>query len=227
LQHYGHVLSRKRLHGARRPVLEEAPQRLQQRLSVEHPSLCGVSCEALRAEAPAGFSVAVDRETMRASIEGCPDEREGQDLLQALLAAARGGVDGALWSTSPPTCLGCGGPLRPAVLLFGDTDASLVGWLQAGSERYQQWEEQMETQAEEAGARVVLLELGCGMRVPSVRAECEEVLRDTLQRGGQAVLIRVNPDFPDNKDCPHNTISIRDSALSALTRIDAAMRAAS
>ncbi len=66
----------------------------------------------------------------------------------------------------------------------------------------------------QTGARVVLLELGCGLRVPSVRLELECVLGDLLKKlisasvtsdhgeistlASRVTLIRINPDFPEN-----------------------------
>ena len=41
---------------------------------------------------------------------------------------------------------------------------------------------------------LAVIEVGCGQRVPSVRRECEDVVRDTLARGGRATLIRINPE---------------------------------
>ena len=55
--------------------------------------------------------------------------------------------------------------LRPRVLLFGD-DHSLGGlpW----SDAYQEWEDAME---KDEDTRLVILEIGCGLKVPEVRRE--------------------------------------------------------
>lgn len=116
---------------------------------------------------------------------------------------------------------------------------------------------------------VVVLELGCGTRVPSVRQECEDVVRDVLSGGGAATLVRINPqggpppcaprpgsgedaaaaavggaaephdrepqavgpaahclasDGPTPELLSAHTVFIEDTALHALTRIDAIMR---
>ena len=74
-----------------------------------------------------------------------------------------------------------------------------------------------------------MLELGCGERVPSVRLECEAVVRDTCGRGGRATLIRINPearapvkedDEEDGVALADHTIVVRDCALAALTAMD-------
>ena len=105
---------------------------------------------------------------------------------------------------------------------------------------------------------LVILEIGCGLNVPSVREECETVLVDVKaiirdgagseanasatkageevkpdyrngkkkeqqqQQQCRAVLIRINPDHPDNSDPEHQntTISIKSTALEALLEID-------
>ena len=67
--------------------------------------------------------------------------------------------------------------------MFGDEDPSLLVRLAAASSRYQAWEDAMEASiAKDQSLRLVVLELGCGLRVPSVRLETESVLRDALQR---------------------------------------------
>ena len=83
---------------------------------------------------------------------------------------------------------------------------------------------------------LVVLEMGCGERVPSVRMECEAVVRDCLARGGAATLIRINPDgqlparepdgqLPDsNGRLREHTIVIREGAAVALASIDALMK---
>ena len=72
--------------------------------------------------------------------------------------------------------------------------------------------------------RLVIVEAGCGLRVPTVRKHSEKLLRQTGKLG--TTLIRINPDRPDNKKNPAATISIRDTCLGAITRIDAAIAAA-
>merc|ERR1712203_215029 len=124
------------------------------------------------------------------------------------------------WKSRPPHCPCCLGPLRPAVLFFNDLDASLCKRLRQAGDTYQDWEETMEVQAEQHGAKVVILELGCGTKVKSVRLECESVLRDTRERGGDALLIRVNAEVSETEECQEHMISIGDTALNALQCMD-------
>jgi len=85
---------------------------------------------------------------------------------------------------------------RPNVLMFNDTDSSVIRDVDKAREKYQMWEGKVEDDVvESTGASpksLVILELGCGVHVPSVRNEGYEVLRDVRQRGGKAHLIRVN-----------------------------------
>lgn len=102
-----------------------------------------------------------------------------------------------------PACPRCGEIARPNILMFGDGDfigsrtdaqhARLTAWL---------------TELRAAGARLVVLELGAGLAVPTVRFTSESVAR---RLGG--TLIRVNPREPET---PSGGISIAAGALEAI-----------
>jgi NAD-dependent SIR2 family protein deacetylase len=102
-----------------------------------------------------------------------------------------------------PTCPNCNGLARPNILMFGDWD-----WIQDRAaeqcRRYRRWLEDVE------GRRVVAVELGAGLAIPTVRHECED-------RG--QVLIRINPREPE---VGPSGIPLSLGALDALQRIDAA-----
>jgi len=104
--------------------------------------------------------------------------------------------------SEPPMCPGCGAIARPNILMFGDWE-----WVpdrytaQAG--RYDDWLRQVQ------GRRVVAIELGAGLAIPTVREECEE--------RGQA-LIRINPR---EADTPAWGIALPLGALKALGKVDA------
>jgi NAD-dependent SIR2 family protein deacetylase len=101
-----------------------------------------------------------------------------------------------------PACPDCGAVARPNILMFGDG-----GWdgdRTAGQRaRYGDWLRTVR------GRRVVAVELGAGLAIPTVRDECE--------RRGQ-VLIRINPR---EADTPAGGIPLPLGALEALGRIDA------
>ncbi|MNF03237.1 hypothetical protein D3C80_2025100 [compost metagenome] len=64
--------------------------------------------------------------------------------------------------------------------------------------------------------------MGCGQRVPEVRLECENVVRDTR---GKSMLIRINASKSDAEHLDDTTLAehhlpIHDSSLSALEKID-------
>jgi NAD-dependent SIR2 family protein deacetylase len=100
-----------------------------------------------------------------------------------------------------PRCRHCGDIARPNILMFGDWH-----WNDARSmdqqRRYERW------QTSTAGCRRVVIELGAGLAVPTVRVECER---------SEGTLIRINPN---EAETPDGGISVVCGALAALTRID-------
>lgn len=105
--------------------------------------------------------------------------------------------------SEPPNCPNCGGLSRPNFLLFAD-DA----WIPARTARQQahlhDWAAAIE--------RAVVVEIGAGQAVPSIRLFAETF---------GAPLIRINLD---DEHVRHDTaIGIRGSALTVLNEIDAAM----
>ena len=105
-----------------------------------------------------------------------------------------------------PACPACGALARPNILMFGDS-----GWDSSRSdlqhERYLDWLSGL------AGARLVVVELGAGTAIPSVRMTCENLARLS---GG--TLIRINPR---ESDVPPGELSLPLGAVEALSAIDA------
>jgi len=66
--------------------------------------------------------------------------------------------------------------------------------------------------------KLVILEIGCGLRVPSLRKKGEELSRDL---GAQASLVRINPEYPSNPLVHPPTVGVKSKGLAALRRIDA------
>lgn len=138
---------------------------------------------------------------------------------------------------------------RPKVLMFDDgLEAHSTMGLQDSSDRYQAWEGQveqsMEGESNDSTPTLVVLEIGCGICVPSVRQECRDVIMDTARRchqgtrikGKRCTHIRINMenyDFDDYEASSDNTplwsmidtISIQGPALSTLQAIDKEMNA--
>jgi NAD-dependent SIR2 family protein deacetylase len=113
------------------------------------------------------------------------------------------GIDEATFRARPPlpSCPCCGAQARPNLLMFGDAE-----WLEHRTEqqyaRYSAWRKQIR------GCPLVVLEIGAGTAIPTVRLECESV-------GG--TLIRINPR--EAGDCDRG-IPIARNALEALAAID-------
>jgi NAD-dependent SIR2 family protein deacetylase len=107
-----------------------------------------------------------------------------------------------------PRCVRCGQIARPNVLMFGD-----LGWIETRSDeqtqRYEAWLASLDRK------RIVVIELGAGTGVPTVRLQSEYVARI---HGG--TLIRINPREPR---VPNGHISIPLGSLDALRQIDAAL----
>lgn len=108
-----------------------------------------------------------------------------------------------------PVCPDCGALARPNVLMFGDWDwESRRTDLQA--QRESRWLQEL---AQERG-RVVIVEVGAGTAIPSVRHFSHHLIQDLGAR-----LIRINvreSQVPDTRD-----VGLAMGALEALTRIDA------
>jgi NAD-dependent SIR2 family protein deacetylase len=141
------------------------------------------------------------------------------------------------FSQNHPGCPFCKGPARPAVLMFEDKD-----W-QDGLPQFQRKQRWVHALLNIIGLRqgtsrdplrVAILEIGAGARVTSVRNSAEQILRGALAAGGEALLIRVNPEFPvgDEDDfapggrLEDRVLSIMMGGLEALRTMDAAMAAA-
>jgi hypothetical protein len=95
---------------------------------------------------------------------------------------------------------------RPNILMFGDGSwhPARTGQQEAALRRWL---------ASVAGSRVVVIELGAGTAVPTVRWQCE-----TLTRRLAATLVRINPREPEG---PAGTIQLPLGALAALEALDA------
>lgn len=129
-----------------------------------------------------------------------------------------------------PVCLNCGGRARPAVLMFGDSQ-----WVDVDEQerRWDRWVSAVENLIARRSAgladplRIVILEIGCGGNVTTVRRVSEETAGQFAQSGAMVTLARVNPDLPKAdqeasvRDYRH--ISVLARGLDAIQRIDAAM----
>jgi NAD-dependent SIR2 family protein deacetylase len=112
-------------------------------------------------------------------------------------------------SRQVPRCPRCRAVARPNILMFGD-----FGWLDrrtaAQRRRFEAFLEEV------AGARLVVVELGAGTGIPTIRMTSER-----LARRGDGFLVRINPREPD---APPPSVSLAVGALEGLAGIDAALR---
>ena len=169
--------------------------------------------------APEGFRFAVDASTCLASASRSPVGRGGQE-------------DGFVGNH--PVCPRCGKGLRPSILMFADDH-----WIDdaAQKERWRAWRGSVEAQVKAAAAqgqegerpplRVAILEVGAGGNVTTLRQLAEDFLESVLDNGGEATLIRVNPDLflADKGYNQQATISLPGTGLAAVKQIDAELRA--
>lgn len=117
-------------------------------------------------------------------------------------------ADRCLHISEPPICPICGGLARPNVLMFGDWD-----WLASRQER-----QSRKLRAKISRAlRPVVIEIGAGSAIPSVRHFSQSVIHE---HGGR--LVRINPrefSVPTTND-----VGISTGAREALEAIDIALR---
>lgn len=135
-----------------------------------------------------------------------------------------------------PRCPKCGGPARPAILMFYDS-----AWQDVFSqkERWQEWSTAVKRLAKARAQRslelrplrAVVLEIGAGGNVTTVRNTAEDTVLKWREAGADARLFRVNPDLPlgdDERLRPDGLqadaiVSILGTGLESLRRIDVAM----
>jgi len=105
-----------------------------------------------------------------------------------------------------PRCKSCGGLARPNVLMFGD-DSWSPGRTSIQEVRFQAWLRSL------ARGRFVVIEIGAGTSVPTVRLTSEQ-----LAASGRVPLIRINPrDFAS----PADSIPLAGTAATVLAELDA------
>lgn len=133
-----------------------------------------------------------------------------------------------------PKCPQCGSDARPAILMFGDWS-----WqdFDAQERRWMAWTAAVTQEmcarkdAGQAPVRAVVLELGAGNNVPTVRHTSESQLLAWHKAGADVKLVRINPDLPladhpnlkPNGKLNHLVISIMARGLSSLRMIQSAM----
>ncbi|CAM9151540.1 unnamed protein product, partial [Ectocarpus fasciculatus] len=128
-----------------------------------------------------GYSISIQERSMDDTLRSWT--ARGSDAQRAVCRSVERPTPlDTLDETPVPVCSSCNiYPLRPLVVMFGDVCPNVIPRIWNKIDAYQQWQDAMETEVtQRAGEpkRLVVLELGCGMRVPSVRREVEDVVSD-------------------------------------------------
>lgn len=120
---------------------------------------------------------------------------------------------------SPPRCPLCkDGWLRPNIYLFGDGNRFVDKEEATRHQAFLNWKgEILGAMRRDIGLRLVIVEIGCGLRVPNIRKRTEEFFAESPS--GQAELIRVNPEHTHEQFKAKPTVFIQAPALSAIEQI--------
>jgi NAD-dependent SIR2 family protein deacetylase len=114
--------------------------------------------------------------------------------------------------SSPPQCPHCASLARPNVLMFSDWN-----WLPQRSESQARGETKWLDSVADSQARVVVVEIGAGTAIPSVRHFSHRMIHEFGAR-----IIRINPS--ESKVPSSMDIGIATGSLEALRGIDAFLR---
>lgn len=87
-----------------------------------------------------------------------------------------------------PTCPHCKYYLRPRVLMFDDT---MFMEISEEEQRYNSFKRKL---LRNKGNKVCLLEIGCGLRIPTIRHELDSILRRCAKNAIPCSLFRINPE---------------------------------
>eukprot|EP01012_Entosiphon_sulcatum_P058118 TRINITY_DN8207_c0_g1_i1.p1 TRINITY_DN8207_c0_g1~~TRINITY_DN8207_c0_g1_i1.p1 ORF type:complete len:382 (-),score=40.28 TRINITY_DN8207_c0_g1_i1:57-1202(-) len=176
---------------------------------------CAGPCTSRTWRAPKGYRFNIDPETMlappglpKAKATGpavAPAQAPGATLNEAQQAVAFG--------TNHPKCPFCAGPGRPAILMFDDG-----AWqdTQQQAAMWEAWRTAVITSTKEEGLRFTIVEVGCGLRVRTIRMMTEAFVRDA---GPKATLVRINPEVTTG-DTGSHIISIPLRGLEAVRAIE-------
>jgi len=104
-----------------------------------------------------------------------------------------------------PKCINCGGVARPNILMFGD-----FSWLSGRTREQERHYDEFLT--DHRDARLVVLEMGAGTAIPTIR-----YMGERLAATGRATLIRINPR---EGQVPPGQISISAGAVEGLRGVE-------
>ena len=110
-----------------------------------------------------------------------------------------------------PLCPCCHAVARPNTLMFNDYWC-LSERVDAQEVRFQQWKDSLDTSASRLKQKILVIEIGAGTEIPTVRHLAESMNTD---------IIRINPKESQGAG---NVLSISDGGLEALQKIDNVIR---
>jgi len=164
---------------------------------------CSVPCALEQWSAPKEFRFEIDPETLLAPKKSLYPNGTHYSVNNGFI-------------NNHPLCKNCGKAARPAVYMFADyeyvpvnSNISLTWWDSVVSEKI----------SKDNSLNIVILEIGCGLNVPTARSRVEQI---ASKYKTNCTLIRVNPDFP-LIDIGEG-ISIMASGLQAVQLIDKAIQ---
>jgi len=169
---------------------------------------CGDPCDKTRHVPPKDLIFKIDTETMLAKDDTVMPEVDPKAEPES----------GILWSNNP-RCLKCKYYARPHILMFGDF--SCLGISSGG---YYKWRTEVHKLANtKKNYNIVVLEIGAGDNVPSVRYNSDSFV-EGFYYSQNVTFIRINLDLPKIKPALIDyctPISIKSKGLEALLKIDA------
>lgn len=126
-----------------------------------------------------------------------------------------------------PHCPDCGKHARPSILMFNSNDTTLWVRRQSSEDNWNSYREALTGALRQAPGKVVIVEIGAGVNVPSLRFQSERMLSTIVKEHRSCpapTLIRINPDHPELQDAKLGQqaefIGIQMRALPALQAID-------
>ncbi|KAL6047019.1 NADdependent protein deacetylase, SIR2 family [Balamuthia mandrillaris] len=167
-------------------------------------------------KAPPGFRIHVDETTMRAPATVTLTRDGDADVGETSPSRPH---HEASFASNHPRCRNCGALARPGVLMFGDGK-----WVEDDpqTEYWDAWSEAIRTYLDQhPDASLVLLEIGAGKNVPTVRWSSEQWMASLPH--GACTLIRVNMDHIGSGFLPNERldrfIGIKAGGLQTIQRI--------
>ena len=108
-----------------------------------------------------------------------------------------------------PVCQVCKRPARLNLLMFKDQWANTKYIMGKGSKHRVHHMKYLKKYTGKKKHNLVVLEIGAGNHIPTIRRRAYKVVRDTILAGGKATLVRINlfQSLPDRNDQKYNVVN--------------------